>query len=157
MNEIIIRKARLDDLGILLEFEQGVVEAERPMDVTLKGEGVKYYDIKKLITSSDSECLVAESSKQVIGSGYVLIKKALPYLVHDRFGYLGFMYVDPAFRRRGVNQMILKSLMNWCKGQGLTELRLGVYETNEGAIKAYEKVGFAKHLVEMRLNLDDVE
>jgi len=125
------------------------------MDVTLKAEGVKYYDIKKLITSADSECLVAEISGQVIGSGYALIKKALPYLVHDRFGYLGFMYVDPAFRRRGVNQKILKHLMEWCKGQGLSEVRLGVYETNEGAIKAYEKVGFTKHLIQMRIDLDD--
>jgi len=36
MEEIMIRKARLNDLEILLGFEQGVINAERPLDSTLK-------------------------------------------------------------------------------------------------------------------------
>ena len=34
---ITIRKATIEDLPVLLEFEQGVLRAERPMDRTLKG------------------------------------------------------------------------------------------------------------------------
>jgi len=36
MNQITIRKATFDDLATLFLFEQGVIEAERPFDSTLK-------------------------------------------------------------------------------------------------------------------------
>ena len=49
MENIIIRPARQEDLPVLLEFEQGVIEAERPMDATLKSEKINYYDIAAMI------------------------------------------------------------------------------------------------------------
>ena len=78
MSKINIRKARLEDLNILLEFEQGIITAERPYDPTLK---------------------------------------------------------------------------EWCLSQKITELRLDVYNDNPSAIRAYEKVGFKKHLLNMRVEL----
>lgn len=36
MHQIIIRKAHANDLEKLLEFEQGIITAERPFDPTLK-------------------------------------------------------------------------------------------------------------------------
>ena len=45
----ITRKATLDDLPVLLRFEQGIIEAERPMDPTLKESHITYYDISLLI------------------------------------------------------------------------------------------------------------
>lgn len=36
--------------------------------------------------------------------------------------------------------------------EGVTELRLEVYCLNESAIKAYEKIGFKRHMIEMRMN-----
>lgn len=47
MNLIYIRKAQLSDLATLLEFEQGIITAERPYDPTLKEEKIHYYDIEK--------------------------------------------------------------------------------------------------------------
>lgn len=37
MSDIMIREATILDLPTLLEFEQGVIEAERPMDAGLNG------------------------------------------------------------------------------------------------------------------------
>ena len=45
MNSIHIRKALLSDLATLLEFEQGIIAAERPYDPTLKKEKIQYYNI----------------------------------------------------------------------------------------------------------------
>jgi len=36
MNPIYVRKANLNDLKTLLEFEQGVIKAERPLDPFFK-------------------------------------------------------------------------------------------------------------------------
>jgi RimJ/RimL family protein N-acetyltransferase len=37
----------------------------------------------------------------------------------------------------------------------LPEVHLTVYPDNAPAIRAYEKVGFAPYILEMRLNLDE--
>lgn len=149
MNNIIIRKAEIKDLDTLLNFEQGVISTERPFDPTLKAK-TNYYDIELMISAPYIELLVAELNNQVIASGYSRIEESKPYLQHAKHGYLGFMYVLPEHRGKGINKMILDALAEWTVSQGITELRLDVYHLNEAAIKAYEKAGFKKHMVAMR-------
>ena len=72
---------------------------------------------------------------------------------HLQHAYLGFMYVDPNHRGKGVNKKIINALVEWCNLQNITELRLDVYQMNEAAINAYEKVGFTKHMIAMRMGL----
>ena len=155
MDQLIIRKATFDDLPTLLRFEQGVIEAERPYDPTLKREPTRYYDLEALITAPHSELLVAEIDGTVIGSGYARMEQSKPYLQHTQHAYLGFMYVLPEHRGKGVNREIITALQEWAYTQQVTELRLEVYTENLSAIKAYEKLGFTKHLVEMRWNAMD--
>lgn len=156
MEDITIRPANLDDLETLLSFEQGVIDAERPFDPCLKDGVVHYYDIKELITANHIEILVAEQSQEIIASGYVRIDQAKAHLKHEKQAYLGFMYVKPESRGQGINKMIVEGLKQWSKKQGVTELRLEVYAQNDAAIRAYEKVGFSNHMIEMRINLEDV-
>jgi GNAT superfamily N-acetyltransferase len=59
------------------------------------------------------------------------------------------MYTDPRHRGKGVNAVIIEALKEWCRSQNITELRLDVYHDNPSAIRAYEKAGFKKHLVNM--------
>jgi ribosomal protein S18 acetylase RimI-like enzyme len=153
MQMIIIRKATLQDLETLLEFEQEVIAAERPFDSTLKPGHIHYYDIEKMITAGYIELLVAELDKELIGCGYARIEDAKPYLQHLQHGYLGFMYVKPGHRGKGINKMIMDALTNWSASENITELRLDVYHQNESAVKAYEKSGFEKHMLEMRKSI----
>jgi RimJ/RimL family protein N-acetyltransferase len=153
MEQIIIRKAALSDLDTLLIFEQGVIYAERPFDPTLKTVHTHYYDIDKMITAPDVELVVAELENEIVGSGYARIENAKPYLQHTQHAYLGFMYVVPAYRGKGINKMIIDVLATWAATQKITELRLDVYQNNEAAINAYERVGFTKHMIAMRKGL----
>ena len=154
MDEIIVRTAVEEDLQTLLEFEQGVILAERPFDPTLKPGQINYYDLKEMIESANVELMVALSGNEIVGSGYARIEDARHYLQHRQHAYLGFMYVKPEFRGKGVNQKIIEGLKQWSLKQGLSEMRLDVYEENLPAIKAYERVGFSKHLIEMRLGIE---
>ncbi|WP_295671211.1 GNAT family N-acetyltransferase [uncultured Mucilaginibacter sp.] len=154
MDKIIIRKAVHGDLETLFEFEQGIVTTERPFDSTLKEGLIHYYDLEAMIGAGDVELLVAECNGELAGSGYARIEDVKDYLKHPQHAYLGFMYVKPEFRGRGVNQMIIGALKEWCRERNITEMRLEVYDDNTGAIKAYEKAGFKKLLVWMRLGLD---
>ncbi|HBK70676.1 MAG TPA: hypothetical protein DDZ39_03290, partial [Flavobacteriaceae bacterium] len=51
MNQINIRKATVKDLSTLLKFEQGVIEAERPLDPTLKHTSAVYYNLDEMLTA----------------------------------------------------------------------------------------------------------
>ncbi len=150
-DKIIIREAVKNDLPVLLQFEQEVVKAERPMDPTIKNSDVNYYDLAGLMSDPRAKVLVACEGEKIVASGYALEKPARPYLDHKTFAYLGFMYTDPAYRGQGVNGKIVNGLQAWASSIGLTEIRLHVYSENEPAIRAYEKVGFKKHMIEMRL------
>jgi ribosomal protein S18 acetylase RimI-like enzyme len=146
-----IRSATLEDLTTLLKFEQGIIVAERPFDPTLDKDPISYYDLKEMIMDTDTCVVVAEVDGILVGSGYAISKKARHYLDHDHYAYLGFMFTHPNYRGMGINALIVDELVNWSRAQGFIEIRLTVYEDNLPAIKAYEKVGFKKHLVEMRM------
>ena len=153
MEQIVIRKAELHDMDTLLAFEQGVIAAERPFDSTLKKGATNYYDIEKMIAADDVELVVATLENKLIGSGYARIENAKPYLQHTQHAYLGFMYVVPEYRGKGVNRLVIDALTKWAASKNITELRLDVYQNNVAAIAAYEKVGFIKHMVEMRMGI----
>ena len=155
MSEIKIRKALLSDLGQLLAFEQDLIKTERPFDPTLKPDPINYYDLRSLLNSSLAEVVVAETDNKIIASGYARIDRSKPFLKHSTHAYLGFMYVLPEYRGQGINKKIMDVLKDWAVSQNITEFSLEVYYDNISAIKAYEKIGFSKYVLEMRFNLDD--
>jgi GNAT superfamily N-acetyltransferase len=151
----ILRKATLEDVPVLLEFEQGLIQAERPMDPTIKDGKISYYDVSEFIKNEDSELYVVEVNHEIVASGYAKIKPDRHYLKHNMQGYLGFMFVSKVHRGKGYNKLIMDALIQWCKARDVFEIRLDVYDVNDSAIRAYEKVGFKKHLITMRMNLND--
>lgn len=150
-----IRKATLDDLDQLLIFEQDLIKFERPFDPTVKPDPVNYYDLKAMLTGSHIEVVVAEINDKIIASGYARIDKSKPFLKHENHAYLGFMYVLPEYRGKGINKQIIDHLKNWAASQNVNEFRLEVYYDNDAAIKAYEKFGFSRYSLEMRYNLNE--
>jgi len=151
----IVRKATKKDLPILMEFMKGLVEAERPMDPTIKDGPVVYYDLSEIMTNEESDLFVVELNNELVASGYAKIKDDRHYLKHKKQGYLGFMFVPEKYRGNGYNKLIMDALLKWCKDRNISEIRLDVYEDNPSAIRAYEKAGLKKHLITMRMNLDD--
>ena len=153
MSNLFTRKATISDLPTLLRFEQGVILAERPFDSDIKPDPVLYYDIEEMLGASSIELIVAEMDGEVIGCGYARIEKSRHFLRHPLNAYLGFMYVDPSHRGKGVNKEIIEALKQWAVSQNIAELRLEVYEGNLAAIQAYEKAGFSKQIINMRMDI----
>jgi GNAT superfamily N-acetyltransferase len=153
MDKILIRKATSPDLEILLTFEQGIIETERPFDVTLKKGRISYYDLREIIAQDDAEIAVAELNGVIIASGYATIENSKPYLRHEKHAHLGFMFVSPLHRGKGINRLVIEFLKQWAVSKNIHELRLDVYFENTSAIHAYEKIGFSKHMIEMRMSI----
>jgi GNAT superfamily N-acetyltransferase len=154
MTPITVRRATSADLDAILRFQQGVVDAERPYDSTLKDGAIRYYDFEQLLNSEQVHFVIAEVDGVAIGCGFARIEMAKPYVKHERLGYLGLMFVEPAYRGRGVNSAVIVELKRWCRASGVRELRLEVYPGNASAVKAYEKGGFMPQMLEMRMPLD---
>lgn len=151
MTDLTIRPATSEDLPMLRIFEQGLIEAERPFDPTIKEAPVRYYDLEKLLVDKDSEILVASMGSEIVACGMVLIAQARAYLNHENYANIRFLYTKPSYRGQGINALIIAQLAAWARQQNLSEIRLTVYQDNLSAIKAYQKVGFEKHIIEMRL------
>ena len=150
-----VRPATLDDLPTLLDFEQGIIEAERPYDPLLKPDPISYYDIGAMIEAEDAEVMVVEADGELVASGYAKVKRSRHYTSPGWHAFLGFMFVGESHRGQGINRLLLDALLDWSRQRGLTEVRLTVYPGNEPAIRAYEKAGFKPYLTEMRLGLED--
>lgn len=150
-----IREATLKDIETLRAFEQGVINYERPFALNLKETPIQYYNLEDFIQRKDAQVVVATIEEEIVGSGYALIKNAKPHKTPEQYAYLGFMYVLPNFRGKGINQKIIEELIRWSKNQGLTEVYLDVYAENDSALKAYNKIGFQPYLLNMRLDIKE--
>ena len=148
-----IRKATLNDLEILLEFEQHLINYERNLTSHIKDGHINYYDIGSFIKKPDAIVIVAETNGEIIGSGYALIRSNKTYKTPDKYVYLGFMYVKEEHRGKGVNKRIMNELIEWGKKSGYHIFKLDVYSNNSSAINAYQKAGFKGEELNMILNL----
>lgn len=152
---ISLREANRKDLPQLLDFEAALIAYEREFTPNLKKTSFHYYDLAAYIHDPSVSVVVAEHDAQLVGSGYALIKKNKAYKNPKFYVFLGFMYVLPAYRGKGINRKIIDYLIDWGKSKGHDEFQLDVYAQNESAIKAYQKVGFSFETLTMRLNLSE--
>jgi ribosomal protein S18 acetylase RimI-like enzyme len=54
------------------------------------------------------------------------------------------MWVDPAFRRLGVGDVLVKTVIGWAESAGYGEILLLVADGNAGAERLYERNGFRR-------------
>ena len=151
--DMTIRQAGTLDVPALRRFEQGIIEAERAFDPTIRDGPILYYDIEGMLAADNVHFVVAQSGAATVGCGYARIEPAQHFLRHAVHGYLGGMYVDPAHRGHSVNRLIIAALGDWCRSRHVAELRLEVYGGNHSAVRAYEKAGFTPFMLEMRCAL----
>ncbi|MEO6902515.1 MAG: GNAT family N-acetyltransferase [Bacteroidia bacterium] len=146
-----LRPATIDDLPILLTFEQGIVKTERAFDITLKEGEIHYYDLSKMIGNENAQVLVVELNSEIVASGFVEILDAEAFNKFEKYSSFRFMFVTEVHRNKGLNKIILDGLIKWSDSKGIKEIKLNVYDENIPALNAYLKAGFKKTMVEMRL------
>lgn len=62
----------------------------------------------------------------------------------DSIAAVTAMWVDPRFRRSGLGALLLDTVLDWARAQGVREVRLWVTEVNTSAQRLYERNGFVR-------------
>jgi ribosomal protein S18 acetylase RimI-like enzyme len=107
--------------------------------------------VPETLSNDDANLFVAESAGQIIGLLRVVIQETpdLPFLVKGRYAFIDTVVVAEAFRRAGVGKALIERAHRWAAEKNLAQIRLNVWEFNEGAIRFYEKLGYVSKTRQM--------
>ena len=90
-------------------------------------------------TEDDRATFIAECDGTWVGMGHCVLEAGG---AGERPAWVFGMWVDPAVRRHGTAQALLRVLAAWARERGADMLNLHVVETNAPAIALYERLGF---------------
>lgn len=85
--------------------------------------------------------------------GYVLLvirNYDGPGLVKRTVLLVDELCVEEAFRGRGIGKAMMEDVRSLAKALGCTDLQLGVFPQNDGAVAFYQKCGFAVRSIDMQ-------
>lgn len=160
MGETIIRPVEPRDKAAIAALWQALsdyhVELDERMPVTTPGAAERYAE--RLIERRDdtfTRAFVAEVNGKAVG--YIL--GAVIDLHPDLFeyvaaGFIADVYVDHAYRRRGIARQLVTTINAWFAEQGVRYTELQVAAENPGAIGFWQAVGGRGMMIRMRIPLD---
>jgi len=139
---ITIREATLEDAEPLQKYLVRLV-AERLPVIFHKShapsiEEERHY-IRRLQSEPRSALFLALAQEEIVG---MLDIHGNPRQQCQHVAEFG-MSVSQAWRRRGVATNLIEYLEHWAQSHGIKRIDLEVFENNPGAIRLYEKKGFA--------------
>jgi GNAT superfamily N-acetyltransferase len=95
-------------------------------------------DLTRSITEPGRQVMfLAYEGEDVLGSTYGLRERD-----QSEVGRVGGMWVDPAWRRRGVGRALLQQVFNWAREQRMGRLRLWAPTHSPAALSLYDQAGF---------------
>lgn len=112
-----------DDLDRICEME------ERSFSMPWKRE-----DFKDLLEHDESVYMVILLDGFIIG--------AAGYTFNGFEGYINNVVIDEDFRGKGYSKVLMESLLNHGREEGINEYTLEVRVSNTPAVKLYESLGF---------------
>ncbi len=99
--------------------------------------------VTDLLSQGNGALLIAEQQECVVG--FLTIRAVAvdhPYVILRRYGVIDHMGVLADLRRQGIGQALMVAAHEWARNQGLTQVRLNVWEFNREAIAFYEALGY---------------
>jgi GNAT superfamily N-acetyltransferase len=107
--------------------------------------------LTKSMTGGTFRAWLASQSGSVVAGGAVIISPwpAHPYHLECRRATILNVYTDREYRRRGIARQIMKTMIDWCRREGLA--RITLHASDDGR-HLYESLGF-EPTNEMRLKL----
>ena len=110
-----------------------------------------YSEERVLDAIRERQLYVAKLNGMVVG--YVLIKIRSydwPGVVQRKVMVLDEICVEESIRGHGIGKAMMEDVHALAKAFGCTDLQLGVYPQNDGAVAFYQKCGFTIRSIDMQ-------
>ncbi len=120
-----IRRAALEDIGVLLELEQ-----------LFPGDRLEKSNFKHFLTKAKADIWLVEENGETLGDAVVLYRQGF----HSARLYS--IIVNPKARGKGIGAKLLVHCETAAKERGCITLRLEVREDNDAAINLYRSKGY---------------
>ena len=155
MENIIIRKANIEDLIKVQELNNNLFELEfNNFDDTLKvgwpfeKEGKEYFEnmIKNNIV------FVAEVEEKIVGYLAGSICEQTSYIT-ETFAELDNMCIDDEYRRFGIGTLLMDEFKKYCKERNMQNIKVTASAKNSRAIQFYMKNGFEDYNVTLKFKI----
>lgn len=143
MGNIIFREPVVEDAENIVDFYNRVGGETTFLSFEKDEYPMSAEELKDSITSTAASpnniMLLALDGEEIVGIGTI----SSSWKIKSRHcGELGIV-VDIAHQGQGVGSEIIRKLIEWCKGNGVTtRIQLDTRCDNENAVKLYEKFGF---------------
>ena len=149
MDGVTLRRATLADVPLLLRYRRAMAEDMGCTDAAALEAMVAALEpyLRESISEGRWHAWIAEPG----GMGAVEIVRWVPGASDPTptRAWIHSVYVEPAWRRRGIGRALVGTIVEWCREQGFRTLYL--HASEEGR-RLYESLGFAP-ASEMRLKL----
>ena len=147
---MILRKALKQDIPIIAAHHkmmfQDMMENENSFDKRFSWEDIEKAQIKKLELGMErKDCIlwVAELNGEIAASGGVSLVDLVPTPDDILFtcGFIHSVYTLKEYRKKGIAEKILDSIIEYCKLKGIKKVFLN---SSEQGRALYDKKGFFK-------------
>lgn len=98
-------------------------------------------DYRKLYSLGTAQHFVIEHDGKIIACAGAFIKHDIPYryFKEREYGFVGDVYVDPEFRKKGYARTLTNAVLEWFSDRNIKTIRL---LASHNARKLYESLGF---------------
>ena len=144
MNEIKIRRATIEDLEVIRKLNNTLFELEKEnydstliRDWPLTEEGKEYFT--DLI--NNHYVIIAEVDNEIVGYLAGSINEKGSY-EEVQYGEINNMFIKDKCRGLGIGKSLINNFKNYCKSNGINNLKVTASYKNRDAIEFYHKNGF---------------
>lgn len=156
MDNIIIRRATIDDLQIVQNLNNSLFELEKEnydstlvINWPLTEEGRKYFEdliINKYV-------VLALVGNVIVGYLAGTIEEKGSY-EEIQYGEINNMFINDNYRGYGIGRKLINSFKNYCNDNNIFNLKVTASYKNENAIAFYHRNGFEEFNLTLTMNID---
>jgi GNAT superfamily N-acetyltransferase len=139
-----VRPATLADVEVLVHQRIAMfTEMGVPLDANELRDSFRAWLTTMVPAGTYRAWLVEATDGAVAGGGGMTIIPwpPGPRYAGDRLGFVYNVYTEPAHRRRGLARLIMATIHDWCRGEGIGSIALN---TSRDGRPLYESLGYVE-------------